>query len=260
MKVIGYVRVSTADQAAEGVSLDAQTARIAAWCATQGATLDPGAVHVDAGLSGKRADNRCGLQAALAAVCAQPGAVLVVYSLSRLARSVRDTLAIAERLDRAGADLVSLSERIDTTTASGKMVFRMLAVLAEFERDIIAERTRTALGHKRARSERVGQVPYGRRLAADGRTLEPDPAEVRVLADVRRMRAAGWSLRGIAGELTRRGVPPKNGGPKWTHTSITQILNREAIPHDDHETTTATPDADGTGAGPGEAQPELSVA
>ncbi len=56
---------------------------------------------------------------------------------------------LAEKLDKAGADLVSLSERIDTTTAAGKMVFRMLAVLNEFERDQISERTSAILQHKK---------------------------------------------------------------------------------------------------------------
>ena len=79
-------------------------------------TLAEGDIRVDAGISGKRADNRPGLIAALDSACQARG-VLVVYSLSRLARSVRDTLDIAERLERAGADLVSLSEQIDTTSA-----------------------------------------------------------------------------------------------------------------------------------------------
>lgn len=69
--------------------------------------------------------------------------------MSRLARSTRDAITTSERLDKAGAALVSLSEKIDTTTAAGKMVFRMLAVLAEFERDQISERTTTAMQHKK---------------------------------------------------------------------------------------------------------------
>lgn len=93
---------------------------------------------MDAGLSGKRADNRPELQKALDAVTKCSG-VLLVYSLSRLARSTKDTLAISDRLEKADADLVSLSERIDTTSAAGKMVFRMLAVLAEFERDLVSD-------------------------------------------------------------------------------------------------------------------------
>lgn len=219
---IGYVRVSTADQASEGVSLDAQRGRLALWRDPSGAGIAPPDVFEDAGLSGKRADNRPGLALALDLVCAE-GGVLVVYSLSRLARSVRDTLAIAERLESAGADLVSLSESIDTTSAAGKMMFRLLAVLAEFERDLISERTRGALAHKRGRGERAGQIPYGRRLAADGVHLEADERELELIALVRRRKAEGYSLRAIARELGRLGVPTKNGGA-WSKTTVGRLL------------------------------------
>jgi site-specific DNA recombinase len=157
-RAIGYVRVSTEGQAADGVSLDAQGSRIESWCRANDFEL--AALHVDAGPSGKRADNRPGLQAALTEACRERHTALVVYSLSRLARSVKDTLEIAGRLDRAGADLVSLSEKIDSTSAAGRMVFRMLAVLAEFERDLCSERTKVALSLKKQRGECAGEVPY----------------------------------------------------------------------------------------------------
>jgi site-specific DNA recombinase len=182
-------------------------------------------VFVDAGISGKRADNRPALQAALDAACAS-GGILVVYSLSRLARSIRDTLAIAERLERAGADLVSLSENINTTSASGKMVFRLLAVLAEFERDLISERTRGALDHKRALGERVsGRLPYGHDLAVDGRTLVANPAELEVLARIRAMSEAGRGPGPIARELNALAVPTKGGGP-WSPSTVRGLLRR----------------------------------
>ena len=156
----GYVRVSTTDQAEFGVSLDAQTEKIRAWCLTNGYEL--ARVHVDRGLSGGRSDNRPALLDALRSL--REGESLVVYSLSRLARSTKDTLAIAETLDRRGADLVSLSERIDTTSSTGKMVFRMLSVLSEFERDVISERTSMAMKHLRATGKYTGGFqPYGYR-------------------------------------------------------------------------------------------------
>ena len=115
MKAVGYVRVSTEQQAGEGVSLEAQKAKIEMWCKANDCELIE--VFVDAGISGKSMDKRPGLQRAL--VSSGKGMALVVYSLSRLARSTKDTLAISERLDKQGADLVSLSERIDTTGAAG---------------------------------------------------------------------------------------------------------------------------------------------
>lgn len=204
---IGYIRVSTEGQAQEGVSLDTQRAKIAAWCELNDYTL--AAVQVDAGISGQSADNRPGLQTALAAC--RKGSALVVYSLSRLARSTRDTIEISERLNKVGADLVSLSEKIDTTTAAGKMVFRMLAVLAEFERDQISERTTTAMQFKKSKGERVGSVPYGYFLDGDNITLIEHPDEQDVIRQARELKASGLSLRAIATELNRRGFNARNG-------------------------------------------------
>ena len=150
----------------------------------------------------------------------------MVYSLSRLARSTRDAIEIAERLDRAGADLVSLTEKIDTTTAAGKMVFRMLAVLAEFERDLVSERTTAALAHKRRIGERTGGIPYGYRLADDGVQLVAIGAEQAIIADIRAMRSAGKSYRAIADELTEGGVPTKKGRGRWSHQAVARIIRR----------------------------------
>ena len=221
---VGYIRVSTDGQVTDGVSLDAQRERITAWCHANGFNLAE--VFMDAGLSGGRSDNRPGLQSALDAVCKAKGP-LVVYSLSRLARSTKDTLVIGERLDKSGADLVSLSERIDTTSAAGKMMFRMLAVLAEFERDQIAERTTTALRFKAAQGHRVGRVPFGYDLASDGVALIPNELEQQALTTIRKLRSSGETLRGIAAELERRGVRTKEGKP-WTHSTIQRIVNRMA--------------------------------
>lgn len=222
---IGYVRVSTTGQADEGISLEAQQAKIEAWCLVNDIELS--AVHVDAGLSGKRADNRPELQAALNAAI-DSGAVLVVYSLSRLARSTKDTIAIGEQLEKAGADLVSLSEQIDTTSAAGKMIFRMLAVMAEFERDLVSERTTTALAHKKAQGKRVGKIPFGWNLAADGETLVENADEQEALRLIQELNAAGHSLRAIASELETRNIKTKSGKAKWTHTAVKGILNRNA--------------------------------
>lgn len=222
----GYCRVSTAGQVADGVSLEAQSERIKAWAAANGYEL--GGIFTDAGISGKRADNRPGLTAALDAVCKARG-VLVVYSLSRMSRSVKDTLTITDKLSRSKADLVSLTEKIDGTTAAGRMMLSMLAVLSQFERDLVAERTKTALAHKKSKSERVSRkIPYGWSLDADGKTLTEVPAEQKVLRLIAELRADGESLRSIASILTGQGVPTRDGKPGWTHSTIQSIVNRAA--------------------------------
>jgi DNA invertase Pin-like site-specific DNA recombinase len=223
MNAIGYVRVSSEGQAMDGVSLDAQQARIRAWCEANGYTL--AGLHIDAGLSGCRSDNRPGLQEALSLACKQKTA-LIVYSLSRLARSTKDAIAISERLAKSGADLVSLSERIDTTTAAGKMVFRMLAVLAEFERDQIAERTKGALSHMRTQGKRIsGKIPYGYELAPDGENLLLHLGEQGGLEMIQSLRAKGFGRRRIAAELTRRRIRTKTGG-LWNDRVVGRIIGR----------------------------------
>lgn len=225
MNAIGYARVSTDSQATDGISLESQQARIRAWCQANGYTL--AGLHVDAGLSGCRADNRPALQSALTEAC-KIKAAFVVYSLSRLARSTKDAIAISERLGKSGADLVSLSERIDTTTAAGKMVFRMLAVLAEFERDQIAERTRGALSHLRNQGRRIsGRIPYGFDLSADGHTLVPNEQEQEGLLLILALKGAGNGRRRIAAALSQRGIPTKTG-TAWSPQAIGAILQREA--------------------------------
>ena len=149
-----------------------------------------------------------------------------MYSLSRLARSTKDAISIAERLDKAGADLVSLSERLDTTTAAGKMVFRMLAVLAEFERDLVSERTSAALAHKAANGERVGEVPYGWRIDQDGVRLLPVEFEQTVIREIQTLRRDGKTYRAIADVLTGRGVPTKKGNDHWSHPAVASIVKR----------------------------------
>ena len=139
-----------------------------------------------------------------------------------LDRSTRDTLEIADQLQKRGIDLVSLSERIDTTSAAGKMVFRMLAVLSEFERDQISERTTTAMQHKKSKGELVGSIPYGFTLATDGVTLSENPVEQEILALVAQLKREGFSLRAIADQLTLKGYQPK--GQKWHPQTISNIL------------------------------------
>jgi len=226
MVAIGYVRVSTGGQAEDGVSLDAQREKIEAWARLH--DEDDLVVYEDAGISGSSMDQRPGLQEALREACRRKG-VLVVYSLSRLARSTKDTLAISDALAKAKAELVSLSERIDTTSASGKMVFRMLAVLAEFERDQVAERTRMAMGQLRASGRRYSRFPpYGWDLDEAAGALKPNRNEQAVIVRMVELRRGGLSFRQVADHLTADGVPTKAGLASWSPKSVWASVRRAA--------------------------------
>ena len=224
MKAYGYCRVSSVGQAEEGVSMDAQRAKIAAWCAGNDADLVD--VFQDAGISGGKTTNRPGLQAALAAVCKGKGNVLVVYSLSRMARSTKDAITISERLRKAGADLASITERIDTTSAAGKMVFRMLAVMAEFERDLASERTKMAAAHKRSKSEGWAHAPFGQAKDNAGKLVDDD-GEQAAIAEVLRLRASGKSIRAVV-DAMNAGPYQSRGGGRWHIANVQRVLGRAA--------------------------------
>jgi len=220
MKAIGYVRVSTQGQADEGVSLEAQKAKIEAWCLANDYELV--GIHEDAGISGTKSD-REGLQTALES--AGNGMALVVYSLSRLTRSTKDMLDMAEKLEKRSTDLVSLTEKIDTTTAAGRMVFRMLAVLNEFEREQVGERTKAALAHKKAIGEKYAPVPFGYR-ELEGRLVEVEQ-EAKLVAQILRRREQGHTLMSIADWLNNQGIEGKKGG-KWYASTVSYVIKRQA--------------------------------
>lgn len=213
-----YVRVSTAGQATEGASVEMQECRARQWAIQNGHEVT--AVYIDAGISGRKMENRPELQNALDDVC-QCAGVLVVYSLSRLARSTAETILIADRLEKSGADLASLTEKIDTTSAAGKMVFRMLAVIAEFERDVIAERITAALQHKRDNQEVYNNTPLG--FDREGKKLIANDDESKVIKKIFRLRKRGLSMQKIADQLNKEGLRGKNGG-KFYAVTIQKIL------------------------------------
>ena len=220
-KAIGYIRVSTEQQVDEGVSLEAQKAKIVAWCKAN--DYDLANVFMDAGISGKSMDKRTGLADALKAV--KKDMVLVVYSLSRLARSTQDTLSIADGINKASADLVSLTERIDTTGAMGKMMFTLMAAFNQLERDVTSERTKAALQHKKAKGEKYSTTPFGYE-AIEGRLIEVK-AEAQIVANIMQQRQTGSTLVEIATHLNASGIQGKKGG-KWHASTVRYLINRQA--------------------------------
>jgi site-specific DNA recombinase len=223
-QAIGYIRVSSAQQAQEGVSLEAQQAKIEQWCSANGYELVN--VFKDEGISGKRMDTRPGLQDALASV--KKGNAFVFYSMSRVARSTKDMIEIGELIDKKRGDMVSLNgEPINTTTASGKMIFELFAVLAQFERNLVGERTASALRNKKSNNKKYcNKTPYGFK-EVDGR-LEQVKQEVKVVAEIQQARAKGQTLQSIADGLNSRGIPTKTN-KKWQPATIHLLLQRTAL-------------------------------
>lgn len=217
-KAIGYVRVSTDEQ---HLGPEAQRAELLRWCERNGAELVE--VHADQGVSGgAELEKRPALLAALAAL--ERGAVLLVAKRDRLARDPMIAAMVERLAARKGAAVVSAAGEGSGDSPADVLFRRMVDAFAEYERLIIGARTKAALAVKRTRGEHTGgALPFGYRLAADGRSLESDPAEQEAIALIARLRSDGMSYRQLAAELNARGVVSKTG-KRWNHVQLFQTV------------------------------------
>ena len=222
MRVIGYIRVSTDEQAQTGVSLDAQRLKLEQYVELY--ELDLVEIVVDAGVSAKNL-HREGLQRALAALENGQAAALLVTNLDRLTRSVRDLSALLERYFGTRFALLSVAEKVDTSSAAGRMILNIMATISQWEREVIGERTSAALQYKIAQGQHVGSPALGFKMV-EGR-LKEDLSEQSVVSRIRELRASGMTLQAIADRLNSESISTKRGG-KWHPSTITYILNRKA--------------------------------
>jgi DNA invertase Pin-like site-specific DNA recombinase len=227
---ICYVRVSTDEQAATGHSLEAQDLAVRAYCALRGFSV--AAVIVDAGVSGGTPlASRPGGAQVLAELGKRNGPRHVVcVKLDRAFRSAADCLAVTGEWDRRGVSLHLTDlggQAVDTSSAMGRFMLCVLAGAAELERNLIGERTAAAMGAMKAAGKYTGgNAPFGRMVAADG-TLTDCPAEQATIAEARRLREQGLSLRKVAAELAAQGMTTRNGKPFGPH-SIADITTEQA--------------------------------
>jgi site-specific DNA recombinase len=220
---IAYVRVSTEEQASEGVSLDAQEARIRAYCAMRG--LELAEVVVDAGVSaGKPLASRDGGLRVLDAVRSRKVGAVVALKLDRLFRNCADCLDVTAGWDKLGValHLVDLGgQAVDTSSAMGRFFLTVMAGAAELERNQIRERTAMAMQHLAARGMYTGgEARFGCARGADGALVEVQ-AEQEVIACVHTARAQGLSLRAVVAELERAGIVGRTGRP----LALAQVAN-----------------------------------
>jgi site-specific DNA recombinase len=230
-----YIRVSTPRQAEEGDSPAAQRDAGKRFAAER--ALRVAAYFDDAGKSGRTRKGRTALEQAIDQARRCKG-VLIVRSLSRLARSVIDLHEILRQLHASGADLASINEAVDTSTAAGRAFFGFVAVMAQFESDLIAERVREAYRFRASIGKPIlaGVPKFGTRVKR-GKLVEDEQA-TKVLALIRRLRKGKWSYKSIADELNRRGIKtsdqlygrkrPGIRRAKWWRGTVHRILARKA--------------------------------
>jgi len=223
--VVGYVRVSTTEQADRGVSLDAQRTRLKAYCDAHGLALLR--VEEDAGVSARRTSNRPALQRALRSLARGEASGLVAVKLDRLSRTTRDVLDLVARAEKEAWALHSIDERLDTSSPQGRFVVTVLGALAQLEREQAAERTRTAMAELRRQGRRIsGKAPFGFRFDR-GRVVEVE-REQEVLARMRRLAGEGAGCYRIATVLNAEGkINPRTGLP-WFWGTVRAILEGAA--------------------------------
>jgi DNA invertase Pin-like site-specific DNA recombinase len=218
-KAAGYIRVSKQNE--RGVSLDAQAEKIRAMAWVHDAEVE---IVADDGETGKNV-NRPGLQRVLELVPRCEVDLVIVAKLDRLTRSVKDLAELLELFQKRNVSLVSMAESLDTGSAAGRLVMNIMASVSQWERETIAERTATALRHKRARRRVYNHDPYG--YARNDDELRAIPEEQETIARMRHWRAGGWTLRRIADELNASGTRTKSGAGKWHAETVRAIVESD---------------------------------
>lgn len=228
MRVVGYVRVSTEQQAQEGVSMDAQRSRLRAHCQAQDITLVD--IVTDDGYSAKSLD-RPGLRQALGMLTAGQAEAIIVVKLDRLTRSVKDLGHLCDTYFREGLPyyLLSVSDAIDTRSAGGKLILNVLMSVAQWEREAIGERTHEAMVELRRQGVQLGGAPYGWRYSDDvdshgRRYLVEVPAEQAGIRRICELYDADVYMLDICKLLDAQGVPPR--GPRWHKRTLYRVLCR----------------------------------
>jgi DNA invertase Pin-like site-specific DNA recombinase len=205
-RAIGYVRVSTDEQANSRAGLEAQRAAILAEAKHRGWRLVE--MIEDAGYSG-RTLKRPGISEALEALRSKRADTLVVAKLDRLSRSMLDFASLMDRATKEHWALVALDLNVDTTTPAGEAMANVLATFAQFERRLISQRTRDALAVKKAQGVRIGRP----------RSLSPE-----IVARVVAERSTGSTLRAIADRLNADRVAGGQGAARWYPSSVRSVL------------------------------------
>jgi DNA invertase Pin-like site-specific DNA recombinase len=222
---LGYIRVSSEEQADSSLGLEAQRQRIAAYCSMKGLRLVE--VFEDPGISAGKplASRPAGSQ--LLATAIKNKTPVIVAKLDRLFRSVADAASVIADFDKKGIQLVAIAESFDMGSPYARAMAQMASVFAELERAMIRERTLSAMNVKRSRGERIsGHAPYRWDFGSSVRLVE-NAHEQKVIARMRQLHAEGLSYRGIATRLEAEGILPKRGR-RWAHTTVKSILTRKS--------------------------------
>lgn len=222
MKVYGYARVSTEDQAKEGISLDAQKHKIRAFAELHGLDL----VDIIQDVASAKTLKREGMQKLLEKVKNRETDGIIVFKLDRLTRVTKDLLFLMEDHFKEIA-FYSVSEAIDTKTPFGRFFITLSGALAQMERENTADRTSSIMAFKEEKGEHIGHAPFGYDIVE--KKLVKNEGEQSIIAKIIRWKRDGLSLRAIAEKLNQKGIKTKRGSLSWSHRTLSYILKKRKV-------------------------------
>lgn len=223
---VGYLRVSTEEQAQSGYGLDAQEDAVRKYADAVGLELIE--VLTDAGISGTtRPADRPGFARVLELAAERRFSVLLVKRFDRLARNIALAVTTSAELDTAhGVTIRSVTEAIDTGSPAGKLIFSVFSAMAENERDAIVDRTKGGRMQKAGGGGFAGgRIPYGYRSDGAG-GLAIDPGQAPVVLRIFEENGAGRTLQAIADGLNADGIASAKGR-RWHPSSVSYLLNNQ---------------------------------
>lgn len=169
-----YVRVSTQDQAQHGFSLNAQEDALKNYAKALGYEIYK--IYRDEGKSAKDM-KRPKMMALLDDAEAKKFQAIFIYKLDRFSRSLKDLILTIDKLKEWGIDFVSLQDKIETASASGKLMFHIISAFAEFERNIIGDRTKFGMERRAKEGGFIAKAPRGYKLVNKELIIDPEKAE-----------------------------------------------------------------------------------
>mgnify|MGYP003633673197 FL=1 len=218
MKVIGYVRVSSKKQV-DGYSLKLQKDKIKEYCKFKDYDLIE--TYEDRGISGMSIDKREGYKDMVSYLRDNNIDGVVVWSLSRLGRRMKDVISFLEDLKSYGISFYSIKEGMGNDDKISSLIMNILSSINEFEVETIRERIRDVKREKKSKMLVYGKEQYGFNNVS-GKIIKNDN-EFRVVKRVKNLRTRGWSWRRIAIKLNADGIVSKEGN-KWYDGSLYNVM------------------------------------
>lgn len=233
----GYVRVSSNKQVEQGLSLDFQKQEIHRYAEYHRYKLED--IYEDAGKSA--AENKLKKRKALSTVLdkLREGDIVVVYTLSRLSRCLKEFLEITKIIEDKKCALVLIRDQLDSANPYGNFTIKLIALLGELEVTLTRDRNAALLKFRRDNEMFIGKVPYGWRMKErkgpnlKHSTIEECEKEQSVIRYIQALYddpVANWTYYKIARKLNEEGIPPPQKSKMWHDNHIKRILNRKSGP------------------------------